>query len=81
MRTWSSGLSRVRSIHLCTRNPGSDDQQRPNAEAIISEKDLAQISSEDVIEGLVRDVLLNNPEQVQSYLGGKKSLQQWFSDR
>ncbi len=42
-----------------------------NAEAIISEKDLAQISSEDVIEGLVRDVLLNNPEQVQSYLGGK----------
>lgn len=49
-----------------------------NAEAIISEKNLAQISSEDVIEGMIRNVLLENPDQAQAYLDGKKSLRQWF---
>jgi aspartyl-tRNA(Asn)/glutamyl-tRNA(Gln) amidotransferase subunit B len=47
-------------------------------EAIVEAKGLVQISDEDRLEGLVRSLLDENPEQVQRYLDGKTSLLQWF---
>lgn len=46
--------------------------------AIVQELDLAQISDTRVIESLVTQVLRENPDQVQEYLGGKPALSHWF---
>lgn len=46
--------------------------------AIVQELDLSQISDPQVIETLVRQVLDENPEQVQEYLSGKQALTHWF---
>lgn len=51
---------------------------RKTAASIVEEKGLAQISSEEKISQLVHKVLEDNPDQVQTYLEGKTSLQQWF---
>ncbi|MBN1537574.1 MAG: Asp-tRNA(Asn)/Glu-tRNA(Gln) amidotransferase subunit GatB [Anaerolineales bacterium] len=48
------------------------------AEAIIADHGLRQISDGDAIAGLVRQALENNPSQVQTYLGGKTSIAQWL---
>lgn len=48
------------------------------AKELIREKGLEQISNVEQIEGLVSQVLQENPEQVQTYLNGKETLEQWF---
>ncbi len=45
---------------------------------IVQERGLVQISDEDRLSQVVDEVLLENPEQVKSYLAGKTSLLQWF---
>jgi aspartyl-tRNA(Asn)/glutamyl-tRNA(Gln) amidotransferase subunit B len=48
------------------------------ASDIITARDLGQISDEEVIAELVRDVLTSNPDQVASYRAGKIQLAQWL---
>jgi aspartyl-tRNA(Asn)/glutamyl-tRNA(Gln) amidotransferase subunit B len=48
------------------------------AEEIIAAKGLRQISDTDAIAGLVRQVLAQNPQELESYLAGKESLANWF---
>ncbi|MGW8319773.1 MAG: Asp-tRNA(Asn)/Glu-tRNA(Gln) amidotransferase subunit GatB, partial [Candidatus Promineifilaceae bacterium] len=48
------------------------------AEDIVAAKGLAQISDEEALADLVRQVLAENPEQLAAYLGGKKQLRGWF---
>ncbi|MBN1266221.1 MAG: Asp-tRNA(Asn)/Glu-tRNA(Gln) amidotransferase subunit GatB [Anaerolineales bacterium] len=45
---------------------------------VVEQKGLRQISGEEDIEPIVQQVLADSPEQVQTYLEGKKTLQQWF---
>jgi len=49
-----------------------------SAAAIIDKKGLRQISSTDVITSLVREVLLENPTEVQSYRDGKETVANWL---
>jgi len=46
--------------------------------SIVEAKELQQISSKEDIGALVQQVLSEHPEQVRTYLEGKKTLQQWF---
>jgi aspartyl-tRNA(Asn)/glutamyl-tRNA(Gln) amidotransferase subunit B len=48
------------------------------AEAIVAARGLEQISDRDRLAGLVRQVLDENPEQVQEYLSGKDGLLNWL---
>ena len=47
-------------------------------EEIVSERGLRQISDEDFISNLVRDVLADNPEPVANYLDGKETIARWL---
>ncbi|MCJ7550954.1 MAG: Asp-tRNA(Asn)/Glu-tRNA(Gln) amidotransferase subunit GatB [Anaerolineae bacterium] len=47
-------------------------------ESIVKEKGLVQISDSDQLAAVVAQVLAEHPDEVQSYLGGKDSLLQWF---
>jgi len=49
-----------------------------NADDIVSEKGLLQISDEDVLAGIIEKVLKENPEPVKQYQAGKETLFQWF---
>ncbi len=49
-----------------------------SAGEIVAERGLRQISDSEQIAGLVRDVLNENPHQVQTYLAGKAAVAQWF---
>jgi aspartyl-tRNA(Asn)/glutamyl-tRNA(Gln) amidotransferase subunit B len=49
-----------------------------DAQTIVSEKGLAQVSDLAAIEQRVEAVLAANPEQVATYLGGKAAVEQWF---
>ncbi|PWH13770.1 MAG: Asp-tRNA(Asn)/Glu-tRNA(Gln) amidotransferase GatCAB subunit B [Anaerolineae bacterium] len=53
---------------------GSDKRARQ----LIQEKGLQQVSDVNQIRQMVAQVLQENPEQVQTYLNGKETLQQWF---
>ena len=46
--------------------------------AIVEEKALSQISDEAALAVIVEKVLEENPEQVETYLGGKKQIRSWF---
>ena len=46
--------------------------------AIVATKGLAQLNNAEAIDSLVQQVLRENPEQVEQYLGGKHNLSQWF---
>jgi aspartyl-tRNA(Asn)/glutamyl-tRNA(Gln) amidotransferase subunit B len=45
---------------------------------IVSERGLGQISDAGRIQGLVQEVLAQNPEQVEAYLAGKDALLRWL---
>jgi aspartyl-tRNA(Asn)/glutamyl-tRNA(Gln) amidotransferase subunit B len=53
---------------------GSDKKARQ----LIREKGLEQISDESQILKWVAQVLQENPEQIQTYINGKDTLEQWF---
>jgi len=49
-----------------------------NADAIIDKKGLKQITDSGAIEGLIDEVIANNPSQVAEYQGGKAQLLGFF---
>lgn len=49
-----------------------------SAETIITARGLRQISDNNAIATIVRQVLEKNPDQVQSYLAGKTGIAQWL---
>jgi aspartyl-tRNA(Asn)/glutamyl-tRNA(Gln) amidotransferase subunit B len=49
-----------------------------SADDLIAEQGLQQISDQDAILALVDEVLTANPQELQSYLEGKESLENWF---
>jgi len=46
--------------------------------AIVDTKNLTQVSDETYLEGVVSQILADNPKEVASFLAGKESLLQWF---
>jgi aspartyl-tRNA(Asn)/glutamyl-tRNA(Gln) amidotransferase subunit B len=49
-----------------------------NANDIVSEKGLRQISDEDILADIIEKVLKENPDPVKQYQAGKETLFQWF---
>jgi aspartyl-tRNA(Asn)/glutamyl-tRNA(Gln) amidotransferase subunit B len=49
-----------------------------DAEKIVKERGLAQISDSGALETIVDKVIAGNPDEVQSYLGGKEGLFGWL---
>jgi len=49
-----------------------------DADAIIDKKGLKQITDSGAIEGLIDEVIANNPSQVAEYQGGKAQLLGFF---
>ncbi len=47
-------------------------------EAIVEAKNLAQVSDEGYLEGVVAQILNDNPKEVASYLAGKETVFQWL---
>ena len=46
--------------------------------AIVEAKNLAQVSDKPYLEGVVAQILADNPKEVASYLAGKESVFQWL---
>ena len=46
--------------------------------AIVEAKNLAQVSDQGYLEGVVAQILNDNPKEVASYLAGKETLLQWM---
>ena len=53
-------------------------QSGKNAEEIIGERGLEQISDEERIRAIIENVLQENPQEVESYLAGKETIMHWF---
>jgi len=53
-------------------------QTGKQANEIIAEKGLEQVSDYKLIEDMIDQVLAENPEQVSAYLNGKETLENWF---
>jgi aspartyl-tRNA(Asn)/glutamyl-tRNA(Gln) amidotransferase subunit B len=49
-----------------------------SARQIVDEKGLAQVSDSSAIEGIIDEVLANNPAEVEAYHGGKTKLMGFF---
>ena len=49
-----------------------------SADAIIEQQGLKQISDSSAIEGIIREVLDNNPKQIEQYRGGQEKLFGFF---
>lgn len=47
-------------------------------QSIVEEEGLAQVSDESALRSLAEQVLANNPEQVETYKGGKTTVIGWF---
>lgn len=45
---------------------------------IVEKEGLAQVSDEDTLKSLVKEIITSNPEQVAIYKGGKTTLLGWF---
>jgi aspartyl-tRNA(Asn)/glutamyl-tRNA(Gln) amidotransferase subunit B len=45
---------------------------------IVAEQGLGQVSDTRAIEGLVAEVIADNPAELATYLGGKATVEQWF---
>ena len=45
---------------------------------IVKEKNLAQVSDEGLIQETITKILNDNPKELEQYLAGKETLQQWF---
>jgi aspartyl-tRNA(Asn)/glutamyl-tRNA(Gln) amidotransferase subunit B len=48
------------------------------AQAIITTGNRQQVSDNDIIAGLVKKALAENPQELSSYLDGKETLANWF---
>jgi aspartyl-tRNA(Asn)/glutamyl-tRNA(Gln) amidotransferase subunit B len=48
------------------------------AEDIVADKELAQISDENLITEIVKDILKKNPDQLALFLSGKEQIRGWF---
>jgi len=46
--------------------------------AIVEAKNLAQVSDEGYLEGIVAQIMNDNPKEVASYLAGKETVFQWM---
>jgi aspartyl-tRNA(Asn)/glutamyl-tRNA(Gln) amidotransferase subunit B len=46
--------------------------------AIVEAKNLAQVSDQSYLEGIVAQILEDNPQEVASYLAGKETVFQWM---
>ena len=46
--------------------------------SIVEAKNLAQVSDEGYLEGVVAQILNDNPKEVASYLAGKETVFQWM---
>lgn len=69
--------------HVVNKNTAKDIlkemlQTGTPARDIIREKELEQISSDDRIESIVRDVLIKNPEEVENFHSGRENLFNWL---
>lgn len=53
-------------------------QTGKKAEQIIAEQGLEQVSDQELIRELIGKVFAENPDQVESYLYGKETLENWF---
>ena len=53
-------------------------QGEGSADEIIEKQGLKQISDSSAIEGIIRDVLDNNPKQIEQYRGGQEKLFGFF---
>lgn len=53
-------------------------QTGKQADAIIAEQSLEQVSDQVEIEKLIVKVLADYPEQVSAFLNGKETLENWF---
>ena len=53
-------------------------QSGKKADQIIAEQGLEQVSDQDLISELIQKVLVENPDQVEAYLNGKETLENWF---
>ncbi len=49
-----------------------------NANAIISDQGLEQLSDRELISDLISNVIQENPDQIKAYLNGKETLENWF---
>ena len=49
------------------------------AQAIVDEKGLAQVSDTSMLEGMIAQILADNQDSVQAYLGGKTKLKGFFT--
>jgi aspartyl-tRNA(Asn)/glutamyl-tRNA(Gln) amidotransferase subunit B len=47
-------------------------------DAIVKAKNLAQVSDEGYLEGIVTQILKDNPDAVASFLAGKETVVQWL---
>jgi aspartyl-tRNA(Asn)/glutamyl-tRNA(Gln) amidotransferase subunit B len=47
-------------------------------EEIVARKNLAQISDQTTLEAAITQVLVDNPEQVADYMGGKATVAHWL---
>jgi len=48
------------------------------ADEVIEQQGLKQISDASAIEGIIREVLENNPQQIEQYRGGQEKLFGFF---
>jgi len=47
-------------------------------DAIVKDKNLGQISDQEILEQVVSQVIIDNPKEVASYLAGKETVFQWL---
>ena len=66
--TTSTGKELLEKVELSGRSP----------EEIVREESLAQVSDQAALHAVVRQVLAENPTQVETYRGGKTTLIGWF---
>jgi aspartyl-tRNA(Asn)/glutamyl-tRNA(Gln) amidotransferase subunit B len=53
-------------------------QSGQSPQAIVEQRNLAQISDEGYLTGIIAQVLDENPDAVASYLAGKETVLQWL---
>jgi aspartyl-tRNA(Asn)/glutamyl-tRNA(Gln) amidotransferase subunit B len=74
------GMVETRKI---TSSTGKDlldrvEDERISPQEIVEKEGLGQVSDEETLRSLVKDVIVANPEQVASYKSGKTTLIGWF---
>ncbi len=66
-----------------TTNTGKDllmkvEQSGQSPEQLVADLGLAQVSDEDTLREVAAKIIAENPEQVRTYQGGKKTILGWF---